>query len=258
MTVLPAPSRDAWIRLRDELLAALGDGLVAIWAYGSTVAPDPPRQPADLDAHVILGRSPDAPTARRIVAILDAIARDQGVEWDVWVINLDDARRSEPPPHAYREDRRDTSWAIHRAHWLGGSVVNVYGPDPAAIVPAPTWAELEVDLDRELEHIERHLAEGDTDPDEASYAILNGSRILHAIETRDVALSKREAGTWALNHLSSRWHPTVHAALRAYDGEATPSDAQRLAVEMAPFVGMVRSRLPHDARPTEYPRWSGY
>jgi hypothetical protein len=240
------------------LLAGLGEGLVAIWAYGSTVAPDPPRGRADLDGHVIVGRSPDEPTARRIESTLDAVARDEGVEWDVWVIRLHDARRPEPPPHAYLEDRRDTSWAIHRAHWLGGNVVNVYGREPVEIVPAPTWAELEVDLDRELEHVERHIAEGDTDPDEASYAILNGSRILRAIDTHDVAISKREAGSWALTYLPDRWHPAVKAALRAYDERASRTDTKLLAAEMAPFVAMVRSRLPMAERAADYPRWSGY
>jgi hypothetical protein len=86
IAAVPAASRAAWVRLRDELTSTLGDDLVSIWAYGSTIAPDPPRGSADLDAHVIVGRSPDGPTARRIEANLDAIARDEGVEWEVWVI----------------------------------------------------------------------------------------------------------------------------------------------------------------------------
>jgi hypothetical protein len=136
--------------------------------------------------------------------------------------------------------------------------VNVHGREPAEIVPPPTWSELEGDLDRELEHIERHVAEGDTDPDEASYAILNGGRILRAIETHDVVLTKRGAGPWALDHLPDRWHPAIRAALRAYDADASPEDAALLAAEMAPFVAMVRSRLPMAERAADYPRWSGY
>jgi hypothetical protein len=257
---VPAAARTAWIGLRDELLDILGDELVAIWAYGSVAGSDGPHRPADLDTHVILGRGPDAQTARRIEQAALAIAAGAGVEWDTWYITLADARRPDHPPHAFREGRRDTAWALHRAHWLAGRFVPVYGQEPAEIVPPPTWPEVEADLDRELEHIERHVHEGDTDPYEASYAILNGSRILHSLETRDVALSKREAGTWALDLLPHRWAPAVRAALRAYDEQASREDVELLATEMAPFVAMVRQRLPA-AEETErngLPRWSGF
>jgi hypothetical protein len=253
-------ARLAWLRLRDALQAILGDDLVAIWAYGSAVAPEPPLRPADLDTHVIVKRRPDAQTARRIEDAHDAIERESGMQWDTWYIADDDARRPEPPLHAFREGRRDTAWAIHRAHWLAGQYIRVSGQEPADLVAPPTWPELEVDLDRELEHIERHVVDGDTDPYEASYAILNGSRILHSIETHEVALSKRAAGKWALEHLPARWHTAIRAADRAYDNQASAEDAELIATGMGPFVAMVRERLPSRGEPPAdgLPRWSGY
>jgi hypothetical protein len=256
---LPDVARNAWARLLDELQAILGDDLAAIWAYGSTIGSDRPDRPADLDTHVILERRPDAQAAQRITDAVDAIAAEAGVEFDVWFIALEDARKPDHPPHAFREGRRDTSWALHRSHWLAGRFVQIHGREPAEIVPPPTWPEIQVDLDRELEHLERHVAEGDTDPYEAAYAVLNGSRILHSLETHDVVLSKREAGIWALDHLPERWHPAIHAALRAYDEQAAPDDIALLAAEMAPFVAVVRQRLPAEGQsPDGFPRWSGY
>ena len=257
---VPAAARTAWTSLRDELHAILGDDLVAIWAYGSMIGRDRPDRAADLDTHVILRRRPDEDAARRIDAVSEAISAEAGLAWDAWYIAFEDARGPAHPPHAFREGRRDTAWALHRAQWLAGRVVRVYGRRPGDIVPAPTWPEIEVDLSRELEHIERHVDEGDTDPYEASYAILNGSRILHSIETRDVVLSKREAGAWALGHLPDRWQPAVNAALRAYDERATPADVELLAAEMADFVVTVRERLPatDESTPDARPRWSGY
>jgi hypothetical protein len=257
---VPEVARTAWTRLRDELLSIVGDDLVAIWAYGSVIGSDRPHRPADLDTHVILRRRPDGQAVQRIDEASQAIAAEAGVEWDTWYIALEDARQPAHPRHAFWEGRRDTAWALHRAHWLAGRFVHVYGQQPAEIVPPPTWPEIEVDLDRELEHIERHVQEGDTDPYEAAYAMLNGSRILRSIETRDVALSKREAGTWALDHLSERWQPALRAALRAYDERATPADVELLATEMADFVAMVRERQPATdaSSPDGLPRWSGY
>jgi hypothetical protein len=252
-------AREAWTRLRDELEGILGDDLIAIWAYGSTIGSDRPDRPADLDTHVIVGRRPDAHSAQRIRDALDAIAADAGVEFDVWFILLEDARQPAHPAHAFLEGRRDTAWALHRSHWLAGRFVLIHGPEPVEIVSPPTWPEIEVDLDRELEHVERHIAEGDTDPYEAAYAILNGSRILHSLETHDVVLSKREAGTWAFDHLPDRWHPVIRAAQRAYDEQATRDDVDLLAAEMAPFVAVVRERLPRRAQAGKsVPRWSGY
>ena len=257
---LPEVARRAWTQLRDGLKSLLGEDLVAIWGYGGAIGSDRPLRPADLDTHVIVRRRPDELAARRIQAAMSAIADREGVEWDTWFIVLDDARRSEPPPHAFLEGRRDTSWALHRAHWLAGRYLPLYGARPVEVVTAPTWAEIEGDLDREVEHVERHVLEGDADPYEASYAILNGCRIAHAVETRDVVLSKRAAGQWALEHLPGRWNGAVNAALRAYDGLATPDDDRLLAGEMAPFVAMVRERLPTRREPTSdaHPRWSGY
>jgi hypothetical protein len=255
---IPESAQIAWLRLRDELRAILSDDLVAMWAHGGMTAGGPPRS-ADLDTYVILARRPDLLAVERIEAAHDAITRQHGVEWDAWYVLADDARGPEPPRHAFREDRRDTSWALHRADWLAGRYVPLHGSAPSDLVPPPTRAELATDLGRELEHLERHVVEGDTHPYEATYAILNGSRILHAVETGDVVLSKREAEAWALEHLPARWHPALEAALRAYDDAATPDDVRLLADEMAGFVAMVRDRLPHPTpRPAgALPRWSG-
>jgi hypothetical protein len=241
---LPEVARFAWTRLRDELIAILGHDLIAMWAYGGTTAVDAVPRSGDLDTYVIVRRSPDAATAQAIEDAEAVIADETGVEWDAWYVLEADARRPPTPRHAFRDERRDTSWAINRAHWLAGRYVHLYGPGPAEVVPPPTWSELEVDLDRELEHLEAHVAAGDTDPYEATYAILNGSRILRALETRDVAVSKRSAGGWALEHLPVRWHAVLRAAIRAYDGQPTAVDVELLAQEMAPFVAMVRERLP--------------
>jgi hypothetical protein len=256
---LPISARAAWLTLRNELQRILGVDLVAIWAHGGTVSVGDPTHAGDLDTYIIVSRRPDDATVEAIEQAHEAIASERRVEWDAWYVRGEDARGADRPGHAWRDERRDTSWAIHRAHWLAGRYVNLHGPEPGEIVTAPSWDELEDELSRELEHIERHVVEGDTDPYEATYAILNGSRILHAVETRDVAISKRAAGTWALAHLPARWDAALKAATRTYDGRPAAGDAALLATEMAPFVAFVTEHLPHaDDRPANaLPRWSG-
>jgi len=244
---IPEPARTAWLRLRDGLHEILGDDLVAMWAHGGTVASARPRQ-ADLDTYVVLARPPDATTSRSIEALEEAIEADVGLEWDNWYITADEATQPGPPTHAFRDDRIDQSWAIQRAHWLAGRYWSLHGAPPDGMVPTPTSAEIAADLGEELAHLERHVTAGDySDPYDATYAILNSSRILHSLETHDVVISKREAGAWALKNLADRWHPLLRAALRYYDGEATPEDVQVLAAGMAPFVSMVRDVMSRSA-----------
>ena len=256
---LPPTAQAAWGELRDRLRSVLGDDLVAMWAHGGTTSVDDTTHAGDLDTYVLVSRRPDEPTAQRIEEAHVATAEAHGVEWDAWYVLADDARRSDQPSHAWREGRRDTSWAIHRAHWLAGRFVNLHGAEPGDIVRAPTWDELLSELDRELEHIERHVVEGDTDPYEATYAILTGSRILRALATRNVVISKQAAGTWAIEHLPARWHAALRTALRTYDGQGSAEDTDLLAAEMSPFVSFVREHLPPiDRSPDALPRWSGY
>jgi len=244
---IPEPARTAWLRLRDGLHEILGNDLVAMWAHGGTVASARPRQ-ADLDTYVVLARPPDTATVQSIEALEEAIEADVGLEWDNWYITADEATQSGPPAHAFRDDRIDQSWAIQRAYWLAGRYWSLHGPPPDGMVPTPTSAETAADLGEELAHLERHVAAGDyTDPYEATYAILNSSRILHSLETHDVVISKREAGAWALKNLPDRWHPLLRAAQRYYDGGATPEDVQVLAAGMAPFVSMVRDVMSRSA-----------
>jgi Aminoglycoside adenylyltransferase, C-terminal domain len=240
---LPAAPGAAWTGLRDELLRILGDDLVAVWAYGGTITAPADAPIGDLDTFVVVRGAVDAETARTIEHAQDAISVQTGADWDAWYVRAEDAEKPAMPRHAWR-DRLNESWAIDRAHWLGGRYVLLYGAQPAEIVPPPTRADLDDALRAEVAHLERHVEAGDTDPYEATYAFLNGSRIVRAIETGDVVISKREAGPWGLEHLPDRWHPTLEAALRAYDHRALPDDEGLLAREMAPFVAMVRRRIP--------------
>jgi hypothetical protein len=239
---LPPIPLTAWIRLRDQLGLILEDDLVALWAHGGTMFPDRPRRLGDLDTYAVLARPPEAHAVRAIADAHATIGQEHVVDWDAWYVLADDARGRESPQHAFEAGRRDTSWAINRAHWLGGRYAQLAGQRPDQLVRPPDWSELESDLHRELEHLERHVAEGDSDPFEATYAILNGSRILCAIGTGNVVISKRSAGDWALAQLPELWHPAINSARRAYDDDASPEDAAVLRVAMAPFVGMVREQ----------------
>ena len=267
---IPDAAASASLRLRDELLAILGDDLVGMWLHGGTTFADPPVRPGDLDICVVVAnvtpdeRSPrlwrrdPGSTPSRIYAAQESIACDEGAIFDTTYLLADQVGRGRMPSSAFRRSRRETDWAVSRAHWVAGQYVLLHGRPPEGLVVAPTPVELRRALDREVEHLERHVVEGDAnDPFEATYAFFNGCRILRTLETGSPVISKRSAGEWGLEDLAERWHEAIRAAGRSYDGAGTADDAEVLRVTMAPFVEMVRARMPRtNPRPTVTPRWS--
>lgn len=267
---LPEVAVLASLRLRDELVAILGADLVGAWLHGGTTFADRPVRPGDLDICAVIAnvepneRTPRAwradPGSRpsRMYAAQESIGREYDVDLDMLYLLADEVGGGRPSSSAFERKRRETGWAVYRAHWLAGQYVLLHGRPPEELIAAPTTAELHRALDRELEHLERHVYEGDADdPHEATYAILNGCRILHTLETGSPVISKRSAGAWGLENLPERWHAAIHAAGRSYDGAASTEDIESLRVTMGPFVAMVRRRMPRtNPRRVGPPRWS--
>ena len=245
---VPTVPRKALQLLSRELSNVIGGKLVALWAYGAVTFPEPPRRLGDVDTHAVVNLPLDAKERRAVKALHDSIARAAGVESDSWYVSEEDARGTRPPTHLLEPETIDNSWALHRAHWLAGKYVALQGSPPSAIVASPSWPELEKALRSEMLHIERLVAEGRDDADHAAYAIWNGCRIAYSMNTKDVAVSKREAGMWALTNLAARWHPAIESAERVYDQESDSADAAILENAMAPFVAslaaMVDGRRP--------------
>jgi hypothetical protein len=267
---LPPVAAGACVALRDALLDILGDDLVGMWLHGGTTFADRSAVSGDLDIAVVIDQLAEAertprvwradPTSRpsRIRAAQAAIASRLGVQFDTTYLALEEVGGGRLPRSAFRRAHRENSWAVSRAHWLAGQYVPLHGHGPQDLVVAPTGRELRWALDRELEHLERHVAEGDAgDPYEATYGILNGCRILRTLETGDPVISKRSAGDWGLASLPLRWHPAIRAAQRSYDGMASSKDLELVSRWMPEFVDDVRERLPtrRSARSRE-PRWS--
>ena len=265
---LPQIAASASTQLRDELTGIFGSDLIGVWLHGGTTFRDRSRRLGDLDICVVIAhaapneRDPDrwrndpASRPRRFDDAQGAIATDQGVRFDAMCLVAGELQENQPA-EAFR-DRPHADFPIYCAHWLAGQYVHLHGELPEKLIRAPEWSEIVHALDRELEHLERHVYEGDAaDPYEATYAMFNSCRILRTLETGDPVISKRSAGKWGLTHLPERWHEPIRAAGRSYDGEASQQDNELLRVSMPAFVEMVREQLPVTApRLSEVPRWS--
>jgi len=236
------PLPDTVVALTDSLqrglAGILGSGFAGLFLYGALAFDRPEHWLVDVDFHVLV-RRPLADAERADVRALHAALAqtlERGTELDGYYVLLSDAARAEPPRHQLDLTVRDEAWALHRAHVLAGRYFLVAGIDPRKIVPEPTWAELEAGLRAEMRFVETH-------PSATAFGILNGVRILYSFETRDVVVSKYQAGWWALASLPAEWHEAVHAALRYYE-QASGDDALTLAERWAPFVAYVNRSLP--------------
>lgn len=222
--------------LGEELPRLLGENLVALWAYGAMVFPEPPKRLGDVDTHAVIAQGLRETERSAVQAVHDQIAQRIGIEWDSWYVLERDARGTKPPVHLLDSHTIDAAWALHRAHWLAGMYTGLHGTSPDRVVVIPEWSELQEALLSELRYIERFVTEGRDDADYAAYAVWNGCRIAYSLTTRDVAVSKRRAGAWALAKLPTRWHAAIRSAERLYDGEADLEDAAVLKTSMSSFV----------------------
>jgi hypothetical protein len=240
---LPPAARDACMRLRDGLTSLVGRDLVALWVYGAATFPERPARLGDVDTHGVLARRPDQDTSIAIDRLHETIADESGVEWDSWYILESDARKVEPPRQLLRADLADDAWALHRAHWLAGQVVELFGLSPSELVAAPSWPELEEGLHEELLYIEELIERGRDDAGHAAFMIWNACRIIYSLETRDVVVSKRASARWALDHLPDSWHAAIRAAGRVYDDQADDEDATVLQEHLTEIISATRDRF---------------
>ena len=240
---LPEAVRHACVRLRDGLHDLLGPQLVSLWAYGAATRPDRPKRLGDVDTHGVLQNRQDTLIATRIDELHAAIGGDLQIEWDSWYVLEEDARNAAPPKHALRHELVDSSWSLHRAHWLAGEYVLLHGCAAADLVRPPTWAEMEAGLRSELSFITQSIQEGNTDAGYAAYAVSNACRIIYSLENQDVVVSKRAAALWAFEHMPASWQPAIRAALRFYDGEDDERDTDLLRQAMPIIVAVAAERL---------------
>jgi hypothetical protein len=234
-----------------QVSSVCGDGLAAAWLHGGSTFADHSLAPADVDVCVVLHDVSHEQGVRLLAA-----TGELGI--DALFVRAVEMPRSDRPAHALTPQRPLVGWAVYRAHWLAGQYVPLHGREPRGWVVPPTWDDLLADLDREVEHIERHVLEGDAhDPYEATVAHLNGCRVLRTMATREPVISKRSAGRWGLATLPDIWHPALEAALRCYDGQASAAEIGLLRQSMPLFVEYVRGHVPVvEPRPTGPPRWS--
>lgn len=240
---LPPTARAACERLRDGLAELLGPHLVALWAFGAATFPERPRRLGDVDTYGILARAPGPATVEALKRLHRVVSRDLSVEWDSWFVLEADAGGSAPPAHAFTDGAVDRAWALHRAHWLAGRYVALYGRRPADLVRLPDSKEIEDGLGYELDFMRRLVGEGKDDPGEAAYVVWNACRILMTLELGDPAVSKLASARWALGHLPSAWHPAIEAAGRVYDGAPRPEDAKELAGCLLSMISLVQERM---------------
>ncbi len=235
---VPGEIQDLCAAFVEGLDVALGSKLYSVYLYGAVAFPEGGAT-GDLDLHVLLT---EALTDREKTAVdalharLAQVYPPLGADLDAYYVLLKDAQGTSPPPHQLLPGVVDNSWALHRAHFWAGRCIVLHGPDPRQVVPPATWPELAQALQGEWDYVQRHLA------DYPAYCVLNLCRLIYSFETRDVVVSKRASAAWGVAALPV-WQPLIEAAIREYDGTATPGDQALLKAEVEHFFDLARKRL---------------
>jgi predicted nucleotidyltransferase len=231
----------------------LGDGLVAVYLYGSYVSGgfDPGVSDLDLVA-VTVADAGDLDLAGLSRVHRDVVSRSP--EWNdrleiVYVGReaLKSFRASAGPlavispgePFHLRSDRL-TEW-VQNWYLARETGVTLYGPPAADIVPTIDWSEFVAATARYAGEISsRNLA--DASAGTLAFEVLTMCRALMTVKTQTHP-SKQEAAAWAQEQLPD-WAWLIDAALRCRLSRATigldDSESRAAAVE---FMGLLATRV---------------
>lgn len=233
----PEPIKPFCSAFLNGLITVLQDNLFAVYLYGAWTFPES-RATGDVDLHVILAGPLSDDEKSGIFGLHNALAQEfpalAGDGPDAYYILLADARKSAPPRHQLSETMVDASWALHRAHMLAGRCIVLYGPDPSELFLMPSWEELDVALQAELDFVARHLTEY------PAYCILNLCRLIYSYQTQDVVVSKYRSAIWAGQAFPEK-RAIIEAALKVYDVSASGAEKHLVASEVACFYVLAYS-----------------
>jgi len=210
--------------------------LYGVYMHGAAVFQDSgPIQ--DIDCHVILKTPLSEREQTNINQLFESLSKgfpSLGGELDAFFILYGDARKKSPPANQLRPIR-DEWWALHCTHIRAGRYLALYGPEPTEIFPATSWQDISAALDYEIRFIEASLKY-------PAYCVLNLCRIIFSFQERDVVVSKRSSGAWARTRFPE-WASLIEAALRYYEGNATPNDQTYLQTEVRSFLAFATERI---------------
>jgi hypothetical protein len=220
-------------QLCNALEQLTGANLAAVWLYGASVFGHPS---VDIDVHILLWEQLSANEWESVWNLHERIAKDASLPLeglDFWYISMKAAGDRSNPVHLapWTNGLTDNHWPLHRAHWLAGKVVVIYGLEPSAVVQPPTWDELEPVLRDELYM---------TTP--SAYGVLQLCRVWASLETQDVVRSKLDSADWAVQRLDGKYEGIIRAAVRCYEGTQTPDDLEVIQYEFSDFLEEIRNK----------------
>jgi hypothetical protein len=236
---IPEPIRGFCSTFLDGLSAVLPRKLFAVYLYGAWAFPEG-KAKGDVDFHVILSEPLSDEEKCRIRDLHRVVARESpslvAESPDAYYILLADARGTIPPTHQLSEDLVDESWALHRAHLRAGHCIVLYGPEPGGLLSEPSWEELDVALQGELNYVARHLA------DYPAYCVLNLCRLIYSYQTRDVVVSKYASAMWARQMFPDK-DPCIEAAMQIYEGAGSEAEKRLVDSEATSFFYFASERI---------------
>lgn len=235
---IPAEVQALCQALLGGLNAALGEKFYSAYLYGAIAFPEAGVL-GDIDFHVVLTAALNDEEKAALHSLHAELARyypPLGAQLDGYYLLLEEVREAMPPRHQLLEGLVDNAWALHRAHIRAGRCIVLHGPDPARLVPEPTWIELEAALRDELTYVEQHLT------DYPAYCVLNLCRLMYSYTTRDVVISKLASARWAIESFPA-WSSNIEMATRCYQGSAAIAERQTLKTAVKGFYDFALGQI---------------
>jgi predicted nucleotidyltransferase len=261
------PVAEVAAALAEEIRGVLGDDLVGLYLYGSSVSGGFDAGVSDIDLVAVTSPEVEALDLAGLDRMQNAFINGHP-EWRdrLEVVYVGRATlqsfRSSPgslavispgePFHVRDEPVADwlQNWYLVRETGL-----RLYGADAAAIVPVIAWAEFIAATTRYAEEV-RDRSRAGSGAGTVAYAILTMCRALRTVRTQTHG-SKQEAAAWTRD-LMPEWAPLIDAALQCrlsrgrigFDDERSRAAADRFIARLGDEIRQAATQ-PGEARPPE-------
>lgn len=240
--------------LLDQILSSLkkifADDLVGIYLYGSLVQGCFTPQQSDIDFTVVIKNPLTKDQEKELFQLHANISKDPEYgEWFEGIFyTLDQVKKAVFPspflfcfahskcrvPKDEKDLDPDSPMTLRHIYDYG---IALFGPDPKKLFAPPEWKILEPSIKKDIDYSINGAHKFPL------YSVLNLCRGFYSLATKDVSISKRQAGEWGLQNFPAELQPIIKTALEAYQHKLIDKQKQFLLENLDQFIAYCKEKI---------------
>lgn len=240
---MPQKVKDLLNKILSSLKEIFTDDLVGIYFYGSLIQGCFNPKQSDIDFIVIVKNQLTKNQEKEVQKFYKNISKypEYGKRLEAVFYTLDQIKNALfPSPFLFcishnkcrisknnKDLDSDFPMTLAHVYYYGYAL---YGPNPKKIIPRMKWEILEPSIKEDIKFSINNARKNSV------YVVLNLCRALYSLKTRDIAITKIQAGEWVLKNFPKKFNPIIKTALKAYKYELTKDRKRFLLENLEEFI----------------------